>query len=103
MSEISSPRKGRKLKKINQIEEDLGGGKGNQKTFTSPQIYRKFFKYTLRRWKFGIVILIITILSGIVSSIFPYQLGVLVDIVSKQTDNNKEPEKFREILISSMI
>lgn len=94
MSEISSPRKEGKLKKPSK-KGDLEDGPEGKKTYTNPQIYRKFFKYTLRRWKFGIVIVIITILSGVVSSVFPYQLGVLVDIVSKQTDNNVDPEKFR--------
>jgi len=32
--------------------------------------------------------MIVTVFSGLVASIFPWKLGLLLDIVTKQTDNN---------------
>jgi hypothetical protein len=45
----------------------------------------------------------ITVVSGIIASIFPWKLGILLDIVTKQTDNNEELDAFRTILIDSML
>ena len=47
--------------------------------------------------------MLMTIFSGVISSIFPYKLGMLLDVVTKQTDNNVEPDKFKQILIDSML
>ncbi len=47
--------------------------------------------------------MIVTVSSGIMDSMFPWKLGLLLDLVSKQTDNNVETEVFREKLIDSML
>jgi hypothetical protein len=47
--------------------------------------------------------MIITIVSGIVASIFPWKLGLLLDLVSKQIDNNVETEQFKTTLKDNMM
>jgi hypothetical protein len=44
-----------------------------------------------------------TVLSGAVASIFPWKLGLLLDLVSKQIDNNVDTQQFKSTLIDSMI
>jgi hypothetical protein len=44
-----------------------------------------------------------TVLSGVVASIFPWKLGLLLDLVSKQIDNNVETQQFKTVLIDSMV
>jgi hypothetical protein len=44
-----------------------------------------------------------TVLSGVVASIFPWKLGLLLDLVSKQIDNNVETQQFKQTLIDSML
>lgn len=47
--------------------------------------------------------MVTTVLSGIVASIFPWKLGILLDVVTKQTDNNVQQEQFRQTLIDNML
>jgi hypothetical protein len=43
------------------------------------------------------------VLSGVVASIFPWKLGLLLDLVSKQIDNNVDTQVFKQTLIDSMV
>jgi hypothetical protein len=47
--------------------------------------------------------MIMTILSGMIASIFPWKLGLLLDLVSKQIGNNVETQQFKSTLIDSMV
>lgn len=62
-------------------------------------VYKRFFAYTLKRWKTALLCVVLTILSGFANSIFPWQVGLLLDLVTNQTINNVETEKFREKLV----
>jgi hypothetical protein len=44
-----------------------------------------------------------TVLSGVVASIFPWKLGLLLDLVCKQIENNSAPQQFKTQLIDSMV
>lgn len=42
-------------------------------------------------------------MSGVVVSIFPWKLGLVLDVITKQTDNNVDQEQFKQILIDKMV
>lgn len=86
---MSSPR--RSSRRLNNKEKK---GDDARKKMPWP-VYKKFLRYSLRRWKFGLLCMIVTIISAATSSIFPWKIGLLLDLVSKQTDNNVNPEQFR--------
>lgn len=86
MSEVSSPRRSSRRSENNEKKSDDA-----RKKLPWP-VYKKFLKYSLRRWKFGLMCIIVTIVSAVISSIFPWKIGLLLDLVSKQTDNNINPE-----------
>lgn len=47
--------------------------------------------------------MILTLMSGVVVSIFPWKLGLVLDVITKQTDNNVDQEQFKQILIDKMV
>ena len=51
-------------------------------------VYRQFFKYTLKRWKLALVCMMVSMLSGLVNSLFPLKLGDLLDVITEQTKYN---------------
>jgi hypothetical protein len=47
--------------------------------------------------------MVMTVLSGVVASVFPWKLGLLLDLVSRQIDNNVDTQQFKSTLIDSMV
>lgn len=66
-------------------------------------VYHKFFKYTKNRWKLGLFAVITTTLSGVIVSIFPWKLGQLLDLVTKQIDNNVHTAEYKQSLVIDML
>ena len=66
------------------------GKKEGKKKKIEWSIYRKFFGFTIKRWKLALVSVILTIISGILTSIFPWKVGVVLDMVTEATRDNVE-------------
>ena len=74
------------------VNESLssGGKKGYKKEKIEWSIYRKFFRFTIRRWKLALLSVFLTIVSGVLMSIFPWKAGVVLDMVTEATRDNVE-------------
>jgi hypothetical protein len=55
--------------------------KKEKKKFSWP-VFKKFFKYTSKRWKLATTGLIVTIISGFFTSIMPYNVGKVLDSIT---------------------
>ncbi len=45
-------------------------------------MYKKLLQYTLNRWPLALFGIIITILSGVATSIVPYEVGNILDMIA---------------------
>ena len=66
-----------------------------EKKFSWP-IYKRFFRYTLNRWKSALLCLIFIIVNGFTVSIFPWKVGVVLDLITAAS-NTKSEEKVSEL------
>lgn len=95
ISKNESEEKGRKR---NQKADDLkvGGKKADKKKKIDKEktwvIYRKFFAYTLKRWRWGLCCLLVTFAAAFFQSIYPFKLGQLLDLIANQTDSQIDPD-----------
>ena len=63
-----------------------------KKKFSWP-IYKRFFKYTMNRGKEALLCLILTLVSGVIIALFPWKVGVVLDLVTEVALKNEETSR----------